>query len=232
MRFVERNIDMELISIKHAKKIQEIISHKQIDGNIKLNMSEMNLKIIANSNSKATSYTKYSPNMSIIYLMNYGSSFVMSLNNKDYEMFFQIGGWGNDARICNMHLCLGTYPTIFGSAYFSQIELSQALEDEKYIYIVKNITKLAGSGAISRINFGAKTREQKKARRNQLIEKLNSSIIDYNDSEWLVINKISVADLSDNSKSRAILTRLLKSIIIYAMHIENIIRSDSYQIEL
>lgn len=73
------------------------------------------------------------------------------------------------------------------SDYFCQIELSKAVEDDKYIYIIKNITKLAGNGAISRLNNGlGKDRDRKHQRREELVNRLNADVISYNNNDWIM----------------------------------------------
>lgn len=72
--------------------------------------------------------------------------------------------------------------------FFAQLELSQSLEDDNYLYVVKNISKLLGEGAISRTNNGLKSDKEKKyKRRNRLVTLLDSKVIEYDNNEWMVI---------------------------------------------
>ena len=128
-----------------------------------------------------------------------------------------------------MHLALGTTTNKFGSSkeYFSQIEISQSLEDENYIYIVKNITDLAGKGCISRINTGLKNDKDKKyERRTRLVNRLNSEVLVHNTKDWMVISKINKEDLKNNNKFNSICYELIRDIINYSFTIEDIIAED------
>ena len=141
-----------------------------------------------------------------------------------------IGRWGDyKYNIENIHLALGTTTNKFGSwkEYFSQIEISQALEDENYIYIVKNITDLAGKGCISRINTGLKNDKGKKyERRTRLVNRLNSEVLVHNTKDCMVISKINKEDLQNNDKFNSICYKLIKDIINYSFTIEDIIAED------
>ena len=131
-----------------------------------------------------------------------------------------------------MHIVLGTTYN-FGStkAYFSQLELSQALEDDNSIYIVKNITKLSGEGAITRINSGLKdNRERKIERRMELINRLDGKTIPFNKSEWLIITEINKKDLELEENHNEIFFRLIKDFINYSFSIEDIIAEDKLRV--
>lgn len=140
-----------------------------------------------------------------------------------------IGEWGYEYRIPNMHIVLGSSYN-FGSSkdYFSQIEISQALEDREYIYIVKNISKLSGEGAITRINSGLKTdKYKKKERRIRLVNRLNSKSIYYDNQDWMVLSKIDKSDLIKEERHNNIFYNLTKDIINYSFTIEDIIAEDN-----
>ena len=141
-----------------------------------------------------------------------------------------IGQWGDyKYYIANMHLVLGTTTNKFGSAksYFSQIEISQSLEDDNYIYIVKNITDLGGKGSISRINTGLKDDKDKKyERRTRLVNRLNSKVISNGDKDWMVVSQVNKEDLKNKDKFNTIFYELINDIINYSLTIEDIIAED------
>ena len=158
--------------------------------------------------------------------------YCMKINNRNHQIYLNIGDWGYNYRIPNMHIVLGTTYN-FGStkAYFSQLELSQALEDDNSIYIVKNITKLSGEGAITRINSGLKdNRERKIERRMELINRLDGKTIPFNKSEWLIITEINKKDLELEENHNEIFFRLIKDFINYSFSIEDIIAEDKLRV--
>ena len=155
----------------------------------------------------------------------------ININGKKEILYMNMGQWGSyKYDIQNMHLVLGTTTSKFGGSkeYFSQIEISQSIEDDKYIYIIKNITDLAGRGAISRVNSGLKDDKDKKhARRTRLVNKLNSKVISHDNKDWMVINQINKSDLDVNDKHNDIFYELIKDIINYSLTIEDIIAEDN-----
>lgn len=154
----------------------------------------------------------------------------VNINGKKEALYMNIGQWGGyKYYIENMHLVLGTTTNKFGRSkeYFSQIEISQSLEDENHIYIVKNITDLAGKGSISRINTGLKDdKDKKNERRTRLVNRLNSKVLVHGTKDWMVISKINKEDLKNNDKFNNICYELIKDIINYTFTIEDIIAED------
>ena len=137
---------------------------------------------------------------------------------------FNLGEWGYKTRIPKSHLVLGTNPIKFGSDYFCQIELSQAVEDEENIYIIKNISKLAGEGAISRLNNGlGNDKARKHKRREELIERLNLEVISYDDNDWCCVYKIEKDKLNNKAYYEDIFHEFMYSFLMYALTIESII---------
>ena len=188
---------MELITIDNANKIKQILLNNYIEGKT-INLSypsiktEINISNVSENEASKTFMDRSMQEMSFINEEEEENIYCMKINNRNHQIYLNIGDWGYNYRIPNMHIVLGTTYN-FGStkAYFSQLELSQALEDDNSIYIVKNITKLSGEGAITRINSGLKdNRERKIERRMELINRLDGKTIPFNKSEWLIITEI------------------------------------------
>ena len=106
--------------------------------------------------------------------------------------------------------------------FFCQFELSQALQDSNYIYLVKNLFKLAGDGSIARLNRGLKYREEKIDRRYELLNLLDADIIKFDREEWFVVSKISKQDLEEENDEH-ILHQFLKDFLNYSLTIEQIL---------
>lgn len=227
---------MELITYDNAHKIKAILLNNYFeDKSINLEFKHINTKVIIDSLTESEKSRVFTDrDMDMRCFLNSEDEddeyTCVNINNKKELLYLNIGQWGDyKYDIENMHLVLGTSTNKFGSAreYFSQIELSQSLEDEEYIYIVKNITYLAGRGAISRINTGLKNDKDKKhERRTRLVERLNSKVISYLDKDWMVISKVDKSSLTDKENFNEVFYRLINDIINYSFTIEDIIAED------
>lgn len=222
---------MEYITINNAKKIKSILLNNFLkDKSINLEYKNLNARINIDKISLRQSEAKFH-NMNTFYFLNkneYNENDVLEINNKKYELSMSIGDWGYEYRIENLHIVLSTNYTKFGSSkdYFSQLEISQALEDNDYIYIVKNLSSLSGHGAISRLNHGLKDKKEKFERRNMLVNKLNALTCSYEKKEWIVISKIVKKDLDDEKVCDDIFYSLIKDILNYSFTVEDIISED------
>ena len=228
---------MELITIDNANKIKQILLNNYIEGKT-INLSypsiktEINISNVSENEASKTFMDRSMQEMSFINEEEEENIYCMKINNRNHQIYLNIGDWGYNYRIPNMHIVLGTTYN-FGStkAYFSQLELSQALEDDNSIYIVKNITKISGEGAISRINSGLKdNRERKIERRMELINRLDAKTIPFNKSEWLIITEINKKDLELEENHNEIFFRLMKDFINYSFSIEDIIAEDKLRV--
>ena len=228
---------MELITIDNANKIKQILLNNYIEGKT-INLSypsiktEINISNVSENEASKTFMDRSMQEMSFINEEEEENIYCMKINNRNHQIYLNIGDWGYNYRIPNMHIVLGTTYN-FGStkAYFSQLELSQALEDDNSIYIVKNITKLSGEGAITRINSGLKdNRERNIERRMELINRLDGKTIPFNKSEWLIITEINKKDLELEENHNEIFFRLIKDFINYSFSIEDIIAEDKLRV--
>lgn len=227
---------MDLITYDNAHKVKDILLKGNLDNkSIKLEFKNINAKVNINGltaveKSKIFIYEDMDMFWFTNSLNEEDTDGCIDINGHKEELYMNIGSWGdNKYNIKNMHLVLRITTNKFGSAkeYFSQIEISQALEDENYIYIVKNITDLAGRGSISRINTGLKNDKDKKyERRTRLVNRLNSQVLVHNTKDWMVISKINKEDLQNNDKFNSICYELIRDIINYSFTIEDIIAED------
>lgn len=230
---------MYRITVENAEKIKNILLYGYLDNKtIELEYKHINTKVRINGkskNEKSSMFTDLDMDM-YYFLNNLDEEDIHSciyINNKKEKLYINIGQWGTyEYDIPNMHIALGTSTYKFGSAreYFSQLEISQALEDSNYIYLVKNITDLSGPGAISRLNTGLKSdKDRKHERRNILVNRLNCETKLYKDNkekEWMVISKINKQDLNNEEKCNDIFYSIINDILNYSFTIEDIIAED------
>mgnify|MGYP000899939022 CR=1 FL=1 len=218
----------ELVTIENVNRIKELLKNTALNDNIEIKIPNLDLSLTVDSVSVTMQneefLEKYSLDMEKVYFMYQESMPVLKIRNREYELFFNLGEWGYKTRIPKSHLVLGTNPLKFGSDYFCQIELSQAVEDDNYIYIIKNITKLAGEGAISRLNNGlGKDRDRKHQRRTELVDRLNAEVISYNNNDWLCIYKIDKDNLNNGDYYEEMFYEFMQQYLIYALTIESIV---------
>lgn len=215
----------QLIDIARAVLIKNVLLNTELREEIRIEVPSLDLSFQANAVSITEPSSKFEA-MEEAYFMKDESVESLYVENRKYSVFFSIGEWGYETRLPASHICLGTTPIKFGSAYFSQLELSQALEDEHSIYIVKNLSKLAGEGAISRLNHGlGADKLTKHERRSQLKQKFGGNVISVEKQEWLILCKINKLDLVNEEKYSDILRQFMYAFVKYAFTIEEIISS-------
>ncbi|HBF8686556.1 hypothetical protein KWV42_10460 [Clostridioides difficile] len=227
---------MERITIQNAEKIKNILLNNYLD-NKSISLEYKNIKTIINidgitESKKSELFDDRDMQMfSFLHGEQEGNLLCMEVNNKKHQLYMNIGEWGVSGRykydIHDMHIVLGTTSSKFGAKeLFSQIEISQALEYKYYVYLVKNISDLAGKGAIARLNSGLKDKKLKYERRNILINRLNTTTKPYEGKEWMIVSKISKEDLDSEQKHNDIFYTMIKDILNYSFTVEDIIAED------
>ena len=211
----------ELITQSEADRIIQILNETRLKEDI--NIEVLDGKYIINAFDITESYKSehYGDNMNEFYLMdNHNKYNVLEYKNKLYEVFINFGEWAYKTRLNNTHITAGSSKF---HDYSFQLELSQAIKDKENLYIVKNITNLAGNGALVRLYRGlGKDRTKKENRRQRFIEEFNSRILKYEGKEWIVISKILLDDLFDDNKNEEIFYNLLNSILKAMLLVEGI----------
>ena len=213
-------VSLKLIDEDNVNKFKNILLNAPLVTDINVDLPKAKLKI--NSVSETYTSERFDGMDEILFYGEDDSIEVLKVKGQKYQMFLGIGPWGTDERFPNSHITLGSTYNKFGE-FFSQIELSQSLEDEKRIYIVKNISKLAGQGAISRLNNGLKKdKEAKHRRRDILVEQFGGEVLRFDCDDWLSICSIDKDELEDETNSE-VLFKFLNSFLNYSLLIEEII---------
>lgn len=210
----------ELITQNEANRIKQILNETELKEDI--NIEVLNGKYKINAFDITESYkSEHYDNMNEFYLMdNHNKYNVLEYKNKLYEVFVNFGEWGYKTRLNNTHITVGSSKS---HDYSFQLELSQAIKGKENLYIVKNISNLAGNGALVRLYRGlGKDRAKKEKRRERFVEEFNSEILKYEGKEWIVISKISLKDLFDDNKGKDIFYDLLISILKAMLLVEGI----------
>ena len=211
----------ELITQNEANRIKQILNETGLKEDINIEVLNGKYKINAFDITESYKSEHYGYNMNEFYLMdNHNKYNVLEYKNKLYEVFVNFGEWGYKTRLNNTHITVGSSKS---HDYSFQLELSQAIKDKENLYIVKNISNLAGNGALVRLYRGlGKDRAKKEKRRERFVEEFNSEILKYEGKEWIVISKISLKDLFDDNKGKDIFYDLLISILKALLLVEGI----------
>ena len=211
----------ELITQNEANRIKQILNETGLKEDINIEVLNGKYKINAFNITESYKSEHYGYNMNEFYLMdNHNKYNVLEYKNKLYEVFVNFRKWGYKTRLNNTHITVGSSKS---NDYSFQLELSQAIKDKENLYIVKNISNLAGNGALVRLYRGlGKDRAKKEKRRERFVEEFNSEILKYEGKEWIVISKISLKDLFDDNKGKDIFYDLLISILKAMLLVEGI----------
>lgn len=217
----------ELINQNQADRIKEILETTWLYKSIQLDVDRYSLKASAVSESNDTEH--HEPyRMKEFYLVNDENdcgvieekNIISSHKNKKYNAFVNVGEWGPERRLHDTHITLGSDK--FHDFCF-QIELSQAVSDEDNIYIIKNISNMAGKGAICRLYRGLKTDKEKKRRRQKLfIKAYGNEVISYENKDWVVIAKIKKEELYDDNMAEEIFHDLIHNMFLAMLTVESI----------
>lgn len=211
---------MQLISTINTNKFIDIIINANINKNISIMMPISGIKLEVNSLSDSKYEEKYHGMYQRFFTKNEKYS-PLIIGDFPYMLYYNVGKWGYDTDIDDAHISLGC--SAFGS-YFAQIEVSYCLEDKDKIYIVKNISNLAGRGAISRLNPNKPSNQQEaRYRRILLNKKTKLPTFSFNKREWLVIYSVNISDLHDEKQENTIITDFMKNFLLYSFTIEEIL---------
>ena len=211
----------ELITQNEANRIKQILNETGLKEDINIEVLNGKYKINAFNITESFKTERYEYDMDEFYLMDKTNKYdVLEYKNKLYEVFVNLGEWAYKTELKNSHITVGSSKF---HDYSFQLELSQAIKDKENLYIVKNITNLAGNGALVRLYRGlGKDRAEKENRRQRFIEEFNSRILKYEGKEWIVISKILLDDLFDDNKNEEIFYNLLNSILKAMLLVEGI----------
>ena len=211
----------ELITQSEADRIIQILNETRLKEDINIEVLNGKYKINAFNITESFKTERYEYDMDEFYLMDKTNKYdVLEYKNKLYEVFVNLGEWAYKTELKNSHITVGSSKF---HDYSFQLELSQAIKDKENLYIVKNITNLAGNGALVRLYRGlGKDRAKKEKRRERFVEEFNSRILKYEGKEWIVISKILLDDLFDDNKNEEIFYNLLNSILKAMLLVEGI----------
>ena len=181
---------LQLAELKWVESIKDILVKSILSETIEIKLPVLAGEFSAVNVSELEEWEEF-PTMQKSYFLQADDEInTLKIKNRNYQVFYALGDWGYDVRVPNAHMCLAVEPKHFQSVYFSQMELSQMLEDKDSLYIVKNISKLAGEGASSRLNKGAANRTEKLMRRQILKKRLGWDSLEFENHEWLILCKI------------------------------------------
>lgn len=219
---------LKLAELKWVEAVKDSLVRGLLSDPIRIKLPILNGEFSALNVSELAEWEEFPAMQKSYFLQADDEINTLKIKDRNYQVFYALGNWGYEVRVPNVHMCLGVEPKHFQSVYFAQLELSQMMEDNYFLYIVKNISKLAGNGASSRLNKGAANKAEKLMRRRILKERLGWDSIEFEKHEWLVLCKIDKNQLAKDI-SDEINTMILKSFLKYAFTIEEIIEEANQQ---
>lgn len=178
----------KLINQDSANKIIEIIEntalYKPID--LKIGKYEIHTSYVGETTGI------YADLNEMYFLNSKEATEVLKHNNKFYNLFINVGQWKMNTRLYQAHITVGSKGI---HPYCFQIELSPSVEDKDFIYILKNVTNLAGEGTLQRLFSRSISKEEKHERLGMFLQEFGNETIIVNEKEWVVISKIKKDEL-------------------------------------
>lgn len=138
-----------------------------------------------------------------------------------------IGQWHADPD--NIQLVLSSNRSEL-SRYFGQINLNLSLTDGRTVYLVKDLSKDGGAGAIVRLYGGAtgpEMAEERARRKAELVSVLGNGTITFEDEEWLIVAALPLK--IPRLRRNALFTEAMAQFLRYAAHVERLRRWGAQQ---
>jgi hypothetical protein len=189
------------ISLDYIDKFKEILLDDKLDSKkIKLKIPRLNIKI----NIDKTSIPKrINDSLHDIQFSLTDDIYVVEHENKKYTLDLKVWERINSREEYSVNVGLSCDCSDFGEGTFGndfyQIEVEDSLEDNEYVYLVRNISKLYRNDP----DFLQK-------------EYGDRQILSHNEEYLLVISKVKKSDLDDLTKHSEILIDFFKNFIMCA----------------
>lgn len=208
-----------LIDQSTADRIVEILELTALYKPINLEIGDYSLDT---QNVSETNESNHFDNQELqeFYLLNRQNEYgVLKFKEKYYNLFANFGEWRFNQRLQHAHICVGSEKI---HNFCFQIELSQSVFDDEYVYIIKNATNLAGDGSFARLCSGSKSKQDKYARLDTFLERLDNEIIEMDGKDWAVISKISIDELHNEDCPEKIYHDLMNNTLRAMLLVEQI----------
>ena len=135
--------------------------------------------------------------------------------NDEYELSLGVFDFNEESRIKGTTVYLQHWGSVLDF-----LDLSDAIEQDENIYILKNISNAKQCGAICKLYRNVKNHEGIIKRQEDLIQKLGSKVVEYDDASWIIVNSIKKEDLNNEEKFKDVLHKFLEDFIKYAFTVE------------
>ena len=135
--------------------------------------------------------------------------------NDEYELSLGVFDFDEESRIKGTTVYLQHWGSVLDF-----LDLSDAIEQDENIYILKNISNAKQCGAICKLYRNVKNHEGIIKRQEDLIQKLGSQVVEYDDASWIIVNSIKKEDLNNEEKFKDVLHKFLEDFIKYAFTVE------------
>lgn len=217
--------DFKPIKDEYAYKIKEILKICQLDKEINLDILSNKIVIKYIEKPVAVGENGYSCALVKEKLdATFESNSSLDATNasncliekfEEPELCLGVFDFNKDSRIKNVTMYLQRWGSVM-----EFLDLSDAVENDEYIYILKNISNAKQCGAICKLYRNVKNQNVIIKRQEDLIKKLNCEVLEHNDGHYIVVSKIKVQDLKDENRHKEVLHSLLEDFIRYAFTVD------------
>ena len=204
-----QNLKYKPIEEEYAYKIKEILKVCQLEREINLDI--LSNKIIIQHISKPIDVGENGYSCAL-FKDKQNSDFD---ENDEYELSLGVFDFDEESRIKGTTVYLQHWGSVLDF-----LDLSDALEQDENIYILKNISDAKQCGAICKLYRNVKNHEGIIKRQEDLIQKLGSQVVEYDDASWIIVNSIKKEDLNNEEKFKDVLHKFLEDFIKYAFTVE------------
>lgn len=138
------------------------------------------------------------------------------------SLFYGVGEWREEGsyRLNGYHIVLGSDNKSKLKEFFAQIDLSEAIEDENYIYILKNLTKNSGHASIKRL-YTVTKKSSNEERKEKLLDLLKPEVfLSDSGDKFIVVSKIDKKEFWSGENDSELLKKFLEDFINYAFAVE------------
>ena len=204
-----QNLKYKPIEEEYAYKIKEILKVCQLEREINLDI--LSNKIIIQHISKPIDVGENGYSCAL-FKDKQNSDFD---ENDEYELSLGVFDFDEESRIKGTTVYLQHWGSVIDF-----LDLSDAIEQDENIYILKNISNAKQFGAICKLYRNVKNHEGIIKRQEDLIQKLGSQVVEYDDAAWIIVNSIKKEDLNNEEKFKDVLHKFLEDFIKYAFTVE------------
>lgn len=220
MNYIEYKTALKIKEVLLTSRMSNYVRITSVNTNFNVEFNNINKVQLDNEYLKKTELEMFNRTLSLDYLTT-----ILNIKKvkQPSNLFLGIGQWRQDGayHFDDTHIILGSDSSKLNS-YFAQLDLSDAIEDNENIYILKNISKKSGLGSCKRL-YSKKCSLSDNERQNKFFEKFSTKTILIGNDTWFIVSTINKLELDNSKMHSKLLSKFLHNFITYAFTIEEII---------